>query len=225
MNEFWNSDLAGWNLPPPHMLLFATIVGFFFQLLFQRLKKWGITCWTVVIGSSSYRNTLKRQVHLTCSIKGEGIHREVVAVGGIRCSEVCIAGSVIFCSQVQHIKKSEQSAIKKNNTPVPGDTAGCCSARERKFYVTVHPLQHVVLTWNPSHWINHSINCHNLFASFGSALSVTVSWDPMSCLPNHSITSHKTTTWYEYWELSTLSYGLYVSTFLTASRVPCPHPQ
>ena len=135
-------------------------------------------------------------------------------MGSFRCSEICIAGNVIICSHVQHFEKSEQPTITVTRLFLV-----TAVRRERSNFMLLYALQHVALTPNPSHRISHT-----LFTSSGSTLSVTISWDPKLCLPNYTITS-QITYLIRLQGTSTLGYGLYVSTFLTASREPCPHSQ
>jgi len=122
---------------------------------------------------------------LACIIKGERIQRKVVAMGSIRCSEICIAGSVIFYSHMQHFKKSEQPNITITRLFLV--TLQSAVRREIKFHVTVH-ITTCSCNSKSQPLINHYIlvNCHNLFTSSGLTLSLTVSWDVMPCLPNYT---------------------------------------
>jgi hypothetical protein len=57
-------------------------------------------------------------------------------MGSIRCSEICIAGSDIFYSHVQHFKMSEQPTITITRLFLV--TLQSAVRREIKFHVTVH---------------------------------------------------------------------------------------
>jgi hypothetical protein len=100
-----------------------------------------------------------------------------VAVGGIRCSEVCTARSVIVCSHVQHFKKSEQWTIKKTRLFL------VTLQRERKFYATVHSLHVVLLKSQPLNKSLYKVPQPLCLIRF----SVTVLWDPMPCPPNYTV--------------------------------------
>ena len=184
--KIYDFEISIWRTGPPTPTAYATVChycgGHFPTSILKAVKV--ITCWAAVIGISSNKKIRKIYVRSIWHVLLKG--------GIIRCNEICFAGSVIFYSHVQK-KKEWATDHKNNNTPVPGDTAECCSAREIQFHVTLHPLQHAALTPKSSHWISHSKLPQPLYLVWFNVISYRLLGSDAVSTKLHSITSQKTT--------------------------------